>query len=79
MLIDDFSERFHELKAMEFPSWLTQPLLVDLSGVPEQRQQELCELQQDEVVKTLQDKRNHDVPVRGMRNELTSLNYFDKA
>jgi len=31
MLIDDFNKRFHELKAMEFPSWLTQPLSIDLS------------------------------------------------
>jgi len=23
MLINDFNERFHNLKAMEFPSWLT--------------------------------------------------------
>jgi len=53
MLIHDFNEKFHDLKTMEFSSWLTQPLLVDLSAVSEQRQQELCELQQDEVVKTL--------------------------
>jgi len=53
MLIHDFNERFHDWKAMEFPSWLTQPLLVDLSAVSEQWQQELCELQQDELVKTL--------------------------
>jgi len=53
MLIHDFSERFHDLKAKEFPSWLTQPLLVDLSAVSEQWQQELCELQQDDVVKNI--------------------------
>jgi len=28
----------HDLKAMEFPCWLTQQLLVDLSAVSEQRQ-----------------------------------------
>jgi len=52
-LIDDFYERFYELKAMEFHSWLTQPLLVDLSAVSGQWQQDVCELQQNEVVKTL--------------------------
>jgi len=35
---------------MEFISWLT---LVDLSAVSEKCQQELCEVQQDESVKTL--------------------------
>jgi len=30
MLINDFNERFHDLKAMVFHSWLTQPLLLDL-------------------------------------------------
>jgi len=38
---------------MELFSWLTQPLLVDLPAVSEQCQQELCELQKDESVKTL--------------------------
>ena len=31
MLIKDFNDRFGDLKAMNFPSWLTQPLLVDIS------------------------------------------------
>ena len=53
MLINDFNERFRDLKAMEFFFWLTQPLLADLSAVSEQCQQELCELQQDESIKTL--------------------------
>jgi len=53
MLVHDFNEKFHGLKAMEFPSWLTQPLLVNLSAVSEQWQEELYELQQDEVVKTI--------------------------
>jgi len=35
MPIHDFNEGFHDLKAMEFPCWLTQPLLVDLSAVSE--------------------------------------------
>ena len=33
ILITDFNERFHDLKAMEFPFWLTQPLLFDLSAM----------------------------------------------
>ena len=53
MLMNDFNQRFYDLKAMEFPSWLTQPLLSDLSAVSEQYQQELCELQQDESMKTI--------------------------
>ena len=53
ILINDFSERFRDAKAMEFPSLLTQPRLVDLSAVSEQYQRKLCELQQDESVKTL--------------------------
>jgi len=51
MLINDFNERFHDVKAMEFLSWLTQPLLVDSSAVSEQCQQELCELQQGKFLK----------------------------
>jgi len=47
MLINDINEIFHDLKAIEFPSWLTQPLLRDLSAVSEQCQQDLCGLQQD--------------------------------
>ena len=53
MLIDDFNDRLHDLKAMEFPSWLTQRLLEDLSAVSEQYQQEFFELQHDQSVKTL--------------------------
>jgi len=50
MLINELNERFHDLKAMEFPSWLTQSLLVDISAVSEKCQHELCELQQGEYV-----------------------------
>ena len=68
ILITYINKRFHDLKAMDFPSWLTQPLLADLSAVSGQCQQELCELQhnscwhcpdwhcelqQDESMKTL--------------------------
>ena len=40
MLINNFNDRFHVLITTEFLSWLTQPLLVDLSAVSEQCQQE---------------------------------------
>ena len=53
ILITDFNKRFFDLKALEFPSGLTQPLLADLSAISEQCQQELCELQQDKSMKTL--------------------------
>jgi len=65
---------------MEFPCWLTHPLLVNLSAVSEQCQQELCELQQDrKSVKTLVDQRNHDVAFQGMRKEIPSLEYLGKT
>ena len=51
MLINNFN-KFHDLKAMKF-SLLTQTLLADLSTVSEQCQLELCDLQQDESIKTL--------------------------
>ena len=53
ILITDFNKRFYHLKAIEFPSWLTQSLLADLSAISKQCQQELCELQQDKSIKTL--------------------------
>ena len=53
MLMNDFNQTFYDLKAMEFPFWLNQPLLSDISAVSEQYQQELSELQQDESMKTL--------------------------
>ena len=53
MLIKDFNNRFCDLKAMNFPSWLTQPLLIDVSDAAVQYQEELSELQHDESVKTL--------------------------
>jgi len=79
MLIHDFNEKFNDLKAIEFPSWLTQPLLVDLSAVSEQWQQELCALQQDEVAKTIFKIKGPRWGSRGMRNEIPSLEYFGKA
>ncbi|XP_029641288.1 protein FAM200A-like [Octopus sinensis] len=38
---------------MNFPSWLTQPLLINVSDATIQYQEELSELQHDESVKTL--------------------------
>ena len=51
MLINDFNERFHDLKVMEFSFRLSQPVLADLSTKSEQCQRELCELQQNESIK----------------------------
>ncbi|XP_029641234.1 protein ZBED8-like [Octopus sinensis] len=53
ILIKDFNDRFCDLKAMNFPSWLTQPLLINVSDATIQYQEELSELQHDESVKTL--------------------------
>ena len=53
ILIKDFNDRFCDLKEMNFPSWLTQPLLMDVSDATMQYQEELSELQHDESVKTL--------------------------
>jgi len=53
MLINDFNERFHDLKVTELSPWSAHPLLVDLSAVSGQCQQELRESQQNESVKTL--------------------------
>ncbi|CAI9718247.1 domain-containing 3-like [Octopus vulgaris] len=53
ILIKDFNDRFCDLKAMNFLSWLTQPLLINVSDATIQYQEELSELQHDESVKTL--------------------------
>ena len=67
---------------MEFHSWLTQPLLVDLSAVSGQWQQDVCELQQNEVVKTLF-KINGTMwcrcPRNVKRNALARVAYFGKT
>ena len=49
----DFGERFGDLKTMVFPSWLTQPILADVSEAAFRYQQELSEIQYDESLKTL--------------------------
>ncbi|XP_029654310.1 uncharacterized protein LOC115227698 [Octopus sinensis] len=48
-----FNDRFCDLNAKNFPSWLTQLLLIDVSDAAVQYQEELSELQRDESVKTL--------------------------
>ncbi|GFX78160.1 uncharacterized protein TNCV_5135071 [Trichonephila clavipes] len=50
----NFKERFLDLKQIDFPTWMTQPMLVDLSDISNmQYQAELAELQNDDSVKTL--------------------------
>ncbi|XP_076042678.1 zinc finger BED domain-containing protein 5-like [Oratosquilla oratoria] len=53
ILASDFEERFSDLKQVDFPSWVMQPVLVDVTDVSVQYQEELSELQNDESVKTL--------------------------
>ncbi|XP_067137758.1 protein FAM200C-like [Centruroides vittatus] len=54
ILITDFKERFADLKEMNFPTWMVQPVLVDLADISNlQYQEELAELQSDESVITL--------------------------
>ncbi|GFU25463.1 SCAN domain-containing protein 3 [Nephila pilipes] len=48
----DLKERFSDLKQIDFPSWIMQPILVELSYILNlQYQEELAELQNDESVK----------------------------
>ncbi|GFW35544.1 SCAN domaincontaining protein 3like [Trichonephila clavipes] len=51
----NFKERFLDLKQIDFPTWMMQPMLVDLSDTVSnmQYQAELAELQNDDSVKTL--------------------------
>ncbi|GFT99452.1 SCAN domain-containing protein 3 [Trichonephila clavipes] len=50
----NFKERFLDLKQIDFPTWMMQPMLVDLSDISTmQYQAELAELQNDDSVKTL--------------------------
>ena len=48
----DLKNRFADLKQIDFPTWVMQPMLEDLSDVSMQYQEELSELQ-NELVKTL--------------------------
>ncbi|XP_067130994.1 zinc finger BED domain-containing protein 5-like [Centruroides vittatus] len=54
ILITDFKERFADLKEMNFPTWMVQPVLVDFADISNlQYQEELAELQSNESVITL--------------------------
>jgi len=76
MLINDFNERFHDLK----------PFLVDLNSF----RRFICSIRAVPTGITwvttrwirkdsLQDQRKHDVAVREMWEEIPSLEYFGKA
>ncbi|GFU22275.1 SCAN domain-containing protein 3 [Nephila pilipes] len=50
----DLKERFSDLKQIDFPTWMMQPILVELSDISNmQYQEELAELKNDESVKNL--------------------------
>jgi hypothetical protein len=49
----DLNDRFSDLKETDFPSWITQPVLVDLTVVATEYQEELPEVQNDASVRTL--------------------------
>jgi len=81
MLVHDFSERFHGLKAIEFPSWFTPTTCSRFIA---------CSIRATAIGITwvtarwrrenyFQGQRNHDVVVRGMRKEISYLEYFGKA
>ncbi|KAG7162388.1 SCAN domain-containing protein 3-like 9, partial [Homarus americanus] len=53
IMVSDFNFRFSDLKEIIYPSWMTQPLLVDLSDVTMEYQGELSELQNDDSIKAL--------------------------
>ncbi|XP_071036452.1 protein FAM200C-like [Parasteatoda tepidariorum] len=54
ILSADLEERFIDLKQIDFPTWMMQPKLVDLTDISNmQYQEELAEMQNDESVKTL--------------------------
>lgn len=54
----DLNDRFSDLKEIVFPPWITQPMLVDITDVAMQYQEEILELQNDESFKTLFNKKN---------------------
>jgi hypothetical protein len=51
-LLTDFKERFADLKEINFPAWLTQPMLVDISN-EQLYQEELSEMQNDDSITNL--------------------------
>ena len=53
IIASDIKERFSDLKQIVFPTWVMQSMLVDISDVLMQYQEELSEMQNDESGKTL--------------------------
>ena len=49
----DLKEIFSNVKQIYFPKWMRQPVLVDLSDVSMQYQDELSEVKNDQSVKSL--------------------------
>ena len=49
----DFKGKFSDLKYIDFPTWMIQPLLVDMSDASIQSQEGLSQMQNEESVKTL--------------------------
>ena len=52
-MVRGFNFRFSDLKEINYPSWMTQPLLVGLSDVTMEYQGELSELENDDSVKAM--------------------------
>lgn len=44
IMASDFKERFSDLKQIDFPTWVMQPMLVDISDISMQYQEELLEI-----------------------------------
>ncbi|MBJ5445319.1 hypothetical protein JGG59_24155, partial [Salmonella enterica subsp. enterica serovar Derby] len=54
ILSADLKERFSDLQKIDFPTWMMQPMLVDLSDISDlQYQEELAEMQNDASIKPL--------------------------
>jgi hypothetical protein len=49
----DLNDRFSDLKDIDFPSWITLPVLVDLTVVAMQYEEELSEMRNDASIRTL--------------------------
>ena len=53
IIATDLKYRFSDLRHIDLPTWVMQPMLVDISDVSMQYQEELSEMQNDESAKTL--------------------------
>jgi hypothetical protein len=77
----DLSDRFSDLKEIEFPSWINQPVLVDLTLMATQYQGKLSEMQNDESIRILFNIYNeqwHGFVRRQKRNTLIQLSFARK-